>query len=63
MDMTVPQVAEALGVSRVRVHQLIALGRLKGGKKGRDWWLTSKSVEAYKASPRKAGRPPKDKPR
>ena len=42
----VAQAAELLGVSRQRVHQLIASGKLDGQKSGRTWYVTKSSVES-----------------
>lgn len=54
--LTTAQTAAALQVSRRRVLELIKLGTLHAEKFGRDWQVDSSSVEAYKNSPRKAGR-------
>lgn len=54
--LTTTDAAELLGVSRARVITLIHLGTLVATKPGRDWQIDPASVEAYKASPRKAGR-------
>lgn len=43
--ITVPEAARLLGVTRVRVWQLIKKGKLKAEKKGRDWWVDLASVE------------------
>jgi len=56
-DLTVAQVAELLGVTRVRVHQLIRAGRLPAEKFGRDYMI--KETDAKKLSGRKTGRPRK----
>lgn len=60
-DHTTTSAADALGISRRRVCQLIELGRLKAVKHGRDWLIDRASVEALKGQERKAGRP-KSKP-
>lgn len=54
--MTTAQTAAALQVTRRRVLELIKLGTLHAEKFGRDWQVEESSVEAYKNSPRKAGR-------
>lgn len=56
--LTTTEAAAALQVSRRRVVELIRLGTLKAEKPGRDWQVDLASVEAYKDSPRKAGRKP-----
>jgi excisionase family DNA binding protein len=54
--LTTTEAAALLGVSRPRVLALIHLGTLQAKKHGRDWQVDAASVEAYKNSPRKAGR-------
>lgn len=54
--LTTTEAAALLGVSRPRVLTLIHLGTLEAKKHGRDWQVDEASVEAYKTSPRKAGR-------
>lgn len=54
--LTTAQTAAALQVSRRRVLELIRLGTLTAEKFGRDWQVDEASIEAYKNSPRKAGR-------
>jgi excisionase family DNA binding protein len=56
-QLTTAEAAAALQVTRRRVQELIRLGTLKAKKRGRDWMIDPASVEAYKNSPRKAGRP------
>ena len=55
-NLTTQQVADELGVSRRRVNELIKLGTLQAEKFGNAWQVDSSSIEAYKNSPRKAGR-------
>lgn len=55
-NLTTAEAAAVLNVSRRRVAELIRLGTLTATKFGRDWQVDSASVEAYKNSPRKAGR-------
>ena len=43
--ITAPEAARLLGITRVRVWQLIKKGKLKAEKKGRDWWVDRESVE------------------
>lgn len=54
--LTTSEAAKLLGVSRPRVITLIHLGTLVATKPGRDWQIDPASVEAYKNSPRTAGR-------
>jgi excisionase family DNA binding protein len=55
--MTTTEAAAALQVTRRRILELIRLGTLKAEKLGRDWFVDPASVEAFKATPRHAGRP------
>lgn len=54
--LTTAEAAAALQVSRRRVTELIRLGTIKAVRFGRDWQVDETSVDAYKTSPRKAGR-------
>lgn len=49
--MTPTEAAVALGVTRQRVSQLIHAGKLSPMKRGRRWWVTADSVEAYRTNP------------
>ncbi len=60
--LTTAEAAADLQVSRRRVLELIKLGTLHAEKFGRDWQVDQASVEAYKNSPRKAGRKPTNRP-
>lgn len=55
--LTTAEAAAILQVSRRRVNELITLGTLKAERFGNAWQVDSESIEAYKNSPRKAGRP------
>jgi excisionase family DNA binding protein len=58
--LSAEQAADRLGVSVARVKQLLAEGKLKGQKVGKQWIIQEsalKSVTIYG----KAGRPPKAK--
>ncbi len=57
--LTTVEAAEILGISRVRVFQLIKSGKLPAEKVGRDLFIKEKDLELVKE--RKAGRPPKVK--
>lgn len=54
--LTTAEAAAILQVSRRRVLELIRLGTLKATRFGIVWQVEESSVEAYKNSPRKAGR-------
>lgn len=58
--LTVKDVAEKLGVSIPRVHQLIQDGRLEANKVGRDWIISSDALTDTVLD-RPTGRPPKEK--
>jgi excisionase family DNA binding protein len=47
--MTLPEAAALLGVTAATLRQQIANGKLRATKRGRDWWVTPKEVESYRA--------------
>jgi hypothetical protein len=51
------EAAVRLGVSRARVSHMVRDGILEGFRKGRDSYVTTASLNARLADPRKAGRP------
>jgi len=55
--MSARDAAALLRVSRRRVLELIETDRLSAWKRGQDWYIDRKTIDAYAASPRKAGRP------
>jgi excisionase family DNA binding protein len=55
--LTTLEAAAALGVTPQRVRVLIATGRLKAQKVGRDWLIAPPALEAVRE--RKSGRPRK----
>lgn len=55
--LTTAKAAAELGVTPQRVRALIASGRLKATKEGRDWLIDPPDLEAVRI--RKAGRPRK----
>jgi excisionase family DNA binding protein len=57
--LTTKQVAECLGVSIGRIHQLINEGRLPAEKLGRDYVIREEDLKLVED--RKVGRPPKVK--
>jgi excisionase family DNA binding protein len=54
--MTLTEAAAALGVTAATLRQQIANGRLKATKRGRDWWVTKREVERYRAESRRRPR-------
>ena len=56
--LTPKDVAEILGVSKQRVHQMLRSGRLKAKKLGGKYFISAKDVEPLKE--RKVGRPRKE---
>jgi excisionase family DNA binding protein len=56
--MTVAEVAEDLQVSQEYIRKLCQAGRL-GRKVGRQWLITREELQAFKATRRPPGRPPK----
>ena len=60
--LSVQEAATQAGLSRERIRFLLNGGRLMGTKLDRSTWLVnSQSLEDYMASPRKPGRPKKDR--
>ncbi len=57
--LSVIEVAEKLGVSRIRVNQLIDEGRLPAQKIGRSYVILESDLQLVEDRP--TGRPPKDK--
>jgi excisionase family DNA binding protein len=55
--MSAKDAAALLHVSRRRVMALIEEDRLSAWKRGQDWYIDRRTIDAYAASPRKAGRP------
>ena len=53
--ITTVEAAKRLGVSRPRIHQYIAKGRLKGRKIGRDVFIDERDLAAFERWP--TGRP------
>jgi excisionase family DNA binding protein len=56
--LTVSQAAQASGYSERMIQRLLAEGKIKGIKPGRDWLVTLEAVLEYKEKA-KRGRPPK----
>ena len=57
--LSTTQVAQRLGISMPRVHQLIAEGRLPAEKIGRDYVINESDLKLV--AERRPGRPPKPK--
>lgn len=58
--LSTQQAAEKLGISQVRVRELLKSGKLKGRRVGRSWVVDESSVDARLIQPQKAGRPTVD---
>lgn len=57
-EIALSAAAAQLGVQPATLRQQIAAGRLQATKMGRDWWVTTKALEAYRSgSLGKVGRP------
>lgn len=52
--MTLTEAAALLGVTAATLRQQIARGKLRATKRGRDWWVTAKEVNRYRAQSRRA---------
>jgi excisionase family DNA binding protein len=59
--LTTTRAAAELGVTPGRIRAMIAAGRLKATRAGRDWLLVPKSLDAVRD--RKTGRPPQSSKR
>jgi excisionase family DNA binding protein len=59
--LTVPRAAEIIGLSRVRIRNLVRSGELPAEKVGRDWLIRRSVVERFAQKERRGpGRPPKE---
>jgi excisionase family DNA binding protein len=56
-DVTIREAALTIGVGVRRLYQLIAEGKLKARKVGRDWLLTEREVDRFAKLDRPKGRP------
>jgi len=52
--MTLLEAAAILGVTAATLRQQIANGKLRATKRGRDWWVTRREVERYRAQSRRS---------
>lgn len=48
--MTLPEAAEDLGLSASTLRTQMQLGHLRGTKRGRDWLISRREVERYRAT-------------
>jgi len=48
--MTLADAARVLGVTPATLRQQIAAGKLRATKRGRDWWVTPRAVDDYRAN-------------
>lgn len=55
--LTTKEAAEKLGVSYVRINQLIKSGELSAEKKGRDYLIKMSALKNLKNRPERRGRP------
>jgi len=53
MMLTTKEVAVALKITRSRVLQLIAEGKISATKYGRDWQITREAISKYKEERKK----------
>lgn len=53
MDVTLVEAAAMLGVTPATLRQQIANGKLRARKVGRDWQVTPREVERYRAASRR----------
>ena len=53
-EVTLTEAAALLGVTAATLRQQIARGKLRATKRGRDWWVTAKEVNRYRAQSRRA---------
>jgi excisionase family DNA binding protein len=53
--LTTPEAAERSGLSRTYLALLLRRGTLEGVRHGRDWFVSTDSLEAFLATPRKSG--------
>lgn len=56
MLLTIPQAAQRLELSRQRVHKLVASGRIKAQRIGRDYMIESRELTRFEQLPRVDGR-------
>jgi len=46
-NFTVSEIAELAGISQARVRRLLAAGKIRGAKFGRDWQIHRSDVQAW----------------
>ena len=57
--LTTIEFAEAVGLTDIRIRQMITRGELAAEKKGRDWHIDAKFVNSILNRPERRGRPKK----
>ena len=53
--LTTPEAAEQSGLTSTYLTYLLRNGKLEGLRRGRDWFVSVTSLEAFLANPRKSG--------
>ncbi len=59
--LTTIEFADAVGLTDIRIRQMINRNELPAEKKGRDWLIDPKFVTAILNRPERRGRPKKEK--
>lgn len=62
-DYTAKEAAPLLGISPGSMRTFIKRGLIVATKRGRDWFITQDEIDRYNRERRKAGQPPKRKPK
>jgi excisionase family DNA binding protein len=57
--LTTIEFAEAVGLTDIRIRQMITRNELPAEKKGRDWLIDSKYISTILNRPERRGRPKK----
>ena len=57
--LSIPQVAQRLGLSRQRVHLLVRQKRIRARQAGKSWLIRPQDAEIFAQVERKGGRPKK----
>ena len=50
--MTLNEAADYLGIAPATLRWQIHKGKLRGTKRGRDWWVTQREVDRYRIESR-----------
>jgi excisionase family DNA binding protein len=59
--LTTIEFAEAVGLTDIRIRQMITRNELPAEKKGRDWLIDAKFVTTVLNRPERRGRPKKER--